>query len=120
MQDMETQGPGIVFWVVWALVILFYLATMWKVYEKAGKPGWAAIVPIYNTIVLLQIGGKPVWWILLFLVPLVNIVIAIIMHIGVARGFGKGVGFGWGLALLGFIFFPILAWGDAEYQGPPS
>ncbi len=117
MQDQTAPGP--IFWVVCIAIAIFYIATIWKVFEKAGKPGWASIIPIYNTIVILQIAGKPVWWILLFLIPLVNIVIAIMVHISLAKSFGKGVGFGWGLALLGFIFFPILAWGDAQYQGPP-
>jgi len=89
---------------------------MWKVFEKAGKPGWAAIVPIYNLIVLLQIAGKPVWWIVLLLIPVVNLVVLIVMYSGVARNFGKGVGFALGLIFLSFIFFPILAWGSAAYS----
>jgi uncharacterized membrane protein YhaH (DUF805 family) len=116
----DQNAPGAVFWIICLAVAVFYLATMWKVFEKAGKPGWASIIPIYNTIVILQIAGRPVWWILLFLIPIVNIVIAIMVPIDIARAFGKGVGFGWGLALLGFICFPILAWGDAQYQPQPS
>jgi hypothetical protein len=114
----EESAPGPIFWIICIAIGIFYIATMWKVFEKAGKPGWASIIPIYNTIVLLQIAGRPVWWILLLLIPLVNIVIAIIVHIDIAKAFGHGVGFGWGLALLGLIFFPILAWGDSQYQAP--
>jgi uncharacterized membrane protein YoaK (UPF0700 family) len=87
---------------------------LWKVFEKAGKPGWAAIVPIYNLIVLLEIAGKPAWWVILLLIPFVNIVVAIIMVLAIAKNFGKGAGFAIGLLLLGPIFYAILAWGDAR------
>jgi uncharacterized membrane protein YhaH (DUF805 family) len=89
---------------------------MWKVYVKAGEPGWAAIIPIYNIIVLLRIAGKPWWWILLLLIPLVNIIIGILVHIDLAKTFGQTVLFGIGLMFLGFIFYPILAFGDARYN----
>lgn len=97
-------------------IAVFVIAAWWKVFVKAGHPGWAAIVPIYNVIILLKIAGRPLWWIILMFVPLVNLVITIIVSIDVAKHFGKGVGFGIGLAFLGFIFFPILAWGDAQYH----
>ncbi|PLX31942.1 MAG: signal peptidase I [Ignavibacteria bacterium] len=99
------------------LIAVFYIICYWKVFEKAGQPGWAAIVPIYNIIVMLQIVGKPVWWIILMFIPCVNIVIALLIYLDMARVFGKSTGFGVGLFLLGFIFLPILAFGDAEYQG---
>jgi hypothetical protein len=100
----------------WLIAVVIIIAAMWNVFIKAGRPGWAAIVPIYNLIVLLQVAGKPGWWILLLLIPLVNIVVFILMYAGVARNFGKGVGFTLGLIFLAFIFFPILAWGSAEYS----
>jgi len=84
---------------------------------KAGEPGWAVLVPIYNIIVLLKIAGKPTWWFLLFLVPVVNLVIGIMVAIAVAENFGKSTGFGIGLALLPFVFYPMLGFGDAVYQG---
>ena len=96
------------------------IAAMWKVFTKAGQPGWASIVPIYNVVVLLQITGRPTWWIFLFLIPLVNIAFGIIVHIDLAKSFGKGAGFGVGLILLSFIFFPILGFGPARYVGPPA
>jgi uncharacterized membrane protein YoaK (UPF0700 family) len=89
---------------------------MWKMFEKASKPGWAAIIPIYNAIVIIQIAGKPAWWFLLYLIPIVNIVIAVIVMLNLARSFGKGTGFALGLVFLSGIFIPILAWGDAQYQ----
>lgn len=112
------QGAALTgFMVVYFAVIILIIAAMWKVFTKAGEPGWAAIVPIYNLIVLLKIAGKPLWWILLFFVPLVNFVIAFMITDAVAKRFGRGTGFGIGLALLPFIFYPILAWGDNRYQG---
>ena len=102
-----------------ALAVLV-IAAMWKVFTKAGQPGWAAIVPIYNFVVLLKIVGRPLWWVVLMLIPLVNIVIGIIVYLELAKSFGKGAGFGIGLLLLGVIFFPILGFGSARYLGPPS
>ena len=98
-------------------VAVLVIASLWKVFTKAGKPGWAAIIPIYNTIVILEIAGKPIWWVILFFIPVVNFVVAIIAHIALAEKFGKSAGFGVGLALLGIIFFPILGFGDAQYLG---
>ncbi len=123
MQDTfptSTQGPGPVFWIVMCALIVLEIAAMWKVFEKAGQPGWAAIIPIYNVIVLIQIAGKPVWWILLYLIPVVSFIIAIIVLHNISVNFGKGVGFTLGLLFLSPIFFPILAWGDAEYRGPAA
>jgi hypothetical protein len=87
------------------------------VFTKAGEPGWACIVPIYNIYILLRIAGRPGWWLILYFVPIVSIIVAIIVAIDLARAFGKGAGFGLGLVFLGFIFFPILAFGDAQYGG---
>lgn len=112
-------GLGLGFLVLWLAVIVFIIAAMWKVFEKAGKPGWAALIPIYNLIVLLEIAGKPLWWIVLMLIPFVNLVVFVILGIAIARNFGKGAGFGLGLTFLGFVFYPILAWSDARYQPQP-
>ena len=101
-------------------IIVFFVAVGWKIFAKAGKPGWASIVPIYNYIVLLEIVGRPIWWIVLMFVPIVNFVILIILCIDLAKSFGKGTGFGVGLIFLGFIFAPILAFGDATYRGPQA
>ena len=104
---------GLGFWV-------FIIASLWKVFTKAGQPGWACLIPIYNIFIMCKIAGKPAWWILLMLIPFVNFIIAIILCIAIAEKFGKGAGFGVGLALLGIVFFPILAFGDAKYQGTPA
>ena len=112
-------GLGMIVGLVVQLGIMgFFLAVGWKIFAKAGEPGWAVIVPIYNIIVMLKIVGKPIWWIVLFLIPLVNLVASILLSISLAKSFGKGTGFGVGLAFLGFIFGPILAFGDATYEGP--
>ena len=103
--------------IVWLAIIVVVIAGFWKVFVKAGHPGWAAIIPIYNIYILLKIAGRPGWWLLLFLIPIVSFVIAIIVAIDVAKAFGKGTGFGVGLALLSPIFYPILGFGDAVYQG---
>ncbi len=119
MQDTfstTANAPGPLFWIICFAVALFEIASIWKLYQKAGYPGCAAIIPIYNAIVIIQIARKPVSWILLYLIPLVNVIIAIIVTHNVSVNFGKGVGFTLGLIFLGPIFYPILAWGDAEYQ----
>jgi len=113
-------GFGTTFWIVWCAVVVFEIAAFWKVFTKAGQPGWTSIIPIYNLVVLLQIAGKPIWWILLMLIPVVNIVVAVMVWHAVSTNFGKGVGFTLGLIFLGFIFIPVLAWSDAQYLGPSA
>lgn len=115
--DAGSAIGGIIGLVVQLAIIGVIIAGMWKVYTKAGEPGWAAIIPIYNVVVLLKIVGRPIWWVVLFLIPVVNFIVAIIVSIDVAKSFGKGTGYGIGLALLGFIFYPLLGFGDAQYQG---
>jgi hypothetical protein len=102
---------------VYLAIFILYFAAMWKVYAKAGEPGWAAIIPIYNMIVLLKIVGRPWWWILLMLIPIVGIVIAILVIVELAAVFGKGAGFAIGIIFLGIIFIPILGFGSATYIG---
>jgi hypothetical protein len=109
-------GLGIGLTVFWFAIILLMVASLWKVFVKAGEPGWAAIVPIYNLFVLLKIAGKPAWWFILMLIPFVNFIVIIITCIALAQRFGKGTGFGVGLGLLGFVFFPILGFGDSQYR----
>jgi len=118
---MQTSDSGsAVLIVVYVAYAIFVFASFWRVFTKAGKPGWAALIPIYNFIVLLKIVGRPLWWILLFLVPIVNIIVIFVIYIDLAKSFGKSTGFGVGLVLLGFIFLPILAWGSATYRGPAA
>lgn len=99
------------------VISLLMIVALWKIFTKAGQPGWAAIIPFYNLYILLKITGKPGWWLILFLIPLVNIVIGLLVLIALANAFGKGTGFGLGLFFLSPIFFLILAFGDAQYVG---
>jgi hypothetical protein len=117
--DGAAAGGGVSS-IVGLLVAVLVIAGMWKIFTKAGKPGWAAIIPIYNLIVLLQIAGKPLWWIVLFCIPVVNFVAAVMVLISVAKAFGKGTGFAIGMLLLGPIFIPILGFSDAKYIGSPA
>ncbi|HEY4196323.1 MAG TPA: DUF5684 domain-containing protein [Mucilaginibacter sp.] len=96
------------------------IAAMWKVFTKAGKPGWACIIPIYNYIVICEIVGKPVWWFLLMICPCINIIFVIWVYNLLCKSFGKSEGFTVGLILLPFIFLPILGFGDARYLGPSA
>jgi hypothetical protein len=120
MLSQTSDAGSAVLIVVWVAVAIFLFASLWKVFTKAGQPGWASLIPIYNFIVLLKIIGRPLWWILLFLVPIVNIVVLFIIYIDLATSFGKSTAFGVGIALLGLIFLPILAWGSATYRGPAA
>jgi Family of unknown function (DUF5684) len=120
--DSSTEGtaPSPFATIIGLLIALVLIVAMWKVFTKAGQPGWASIIPIYNIYIWCKIVGRPWWWILLMLIPLVNFIICIILCIDLAKSFGKGVGFGLGLAFLGIIFFPILGFGSAQYQGPSA
>jgi hypothetical protein len=93
------DGAAAVLIVVWLAFAVFLFASLWKVFTKAGQPGWAAIVPIYNIIVWLRIIGRPWWWILLLVIPIVNIVVLFIVSIDLAKSFGRSTAFGVGLAL---------------------
>jgi hypothetical protein len=103
--------------VVYLALVVLLIAGMWKAFDKAGKPGWASIIPIYNVIVMLEIAGKPLWWIILLLIPCVNLIVIILVYMSFAKSFGKSEIYGLGLAFLPFIFFPILGFGDSKYVG---
>src|SRR5437588_11938477 len=112
----EGKPPSPVAMVIGLLIALLLIVAMWKVFTKAGQPGWASIIPIYNLYIWCKIVGRPGWWIILMLIPFVNFIIGIILSIDLAKSFGNGVGFGLGLAFLGIIFFPILGFGSSQYQ----
>ena len=106
--------PILLLLAVWLILIV----GIWKVFVKGGQPGWACLIPIYNLYCLIKIAGKEWWWLLLFLVPLVNIVLAVMLVVAISRNFGKGGGFAVGLIFLPWIFYPILGFGVAQYQRP--
>ncbi len=103
--------------------IIFIIAVigLWKVFVKAGEPGWAAIIPIYNVYIILKIVGRPWWWLLLLLIPFVNIIVYIVVAIDLAKSFGKDALYGiillWLFNVIGYL---ILGFGDAQYQGPAA
>jgi hypothetical protein len=106
---------------VWLAILVVYIAAGWTIFTKAKKPGWAVLVPIYNVIVLLDVVGRPLWWIVLLLfIPFVNVIFLIIVLVDLAKSFGKGVGYAMGLFFLPIIFLPMLAWGSAAYKGPAA
>jgi len=111
------DSMGGTFWILILGVMLVVIAGVWKTFVKARQPGWACLVPFYNVWVMLKIADRPGWWIILLFIPLVNLVVAVMVSISLANRFGKGTGFGLGLAFLGVIFYPILGFGDAKYQG---
>jgi len=95
--------------------ILFFPG-VWKAFQKANEPGWAAIIPIYNTYVMIKIGENKWWWLILLFIPLINAIALFKISIDVAKAFGQGIGFGIGLAVLPFIFWPLLGFGGYQYR----
>jgi len=114
-------GIGMVMLLIWLAVLVVCIIAFWKVFTKAGQPGWAAIIPIYNLIILLKIAGRPAWWVLLMLIPIVNIVISLLVAIDVAKSFGQSPVFGvvmlWLLSIIGYL---VLGFGSAKYIGPAA
>lgn len=110
--------------IVYSLIVLAIavvaLVGLWKVFQKAGKPGWGAIVPFYNLYCLFEMSFGTGWLFLLMLVPCVGQIMLIIMWVKLAVAFDKGVGFGIGILFLPFIFLPMLGFGDAQYVGPSN
>ncbi|RKH43075.1 signal peptidase I [Corallococcus interemptor] len=125
MQEQQAAQPSGAFLalmsVIYLAVLVVGIASLWKIFVKAGQPGWAAIVPFYNLYILLNIVGRPIWWMaMLLLCPPAAFIASIILSIDLAKSFGKDTGFGIGLFFLGIIFGPMLAFGDAQYQGPAA
>lgn len=109
-------GGTLVYLCCVGIVVLIMVASLWKVFVKAGQPGWAAIVPIYNSYILQEIVGREVWWLAILLI--VSPVWSIVIGLDLAKSFGKDTLWGVGLIVLPFIFYPLLGFGDAQYQGP--
>lgn len=103
----------------WLILVVISIAAMWKIFTKAGEAGWKSIIPIYNIIVLLKIVGRPWWWLLLMLIPLVNLIVWLVVAIDLGKSFNKDVVFSIVLIfLLSLIGMLILGFGDAKYVGP--
>jgi hypothetical protein len=111
---MKVMGPV---YAISGVLAIVGIVAMWKVFMKAGQPGWAAIIPIYNVIIFLKIIGRPWWWLLLMLIPFVNIVILVIATLNMGKAFGKGGAWSFFLLLvLSIIGYLILAFGKSEYK----
>jgi len=111
-------GPMLLFGVALVVVVV---AGLWKMFEKAGQPGWTAVIPIYNIYILLKVAGRPGWWLILLFIPFVNIVINIVVAIDIAKAFGQSAVFGFFLNFLfGGIGFVILGFGNYQYLGPQT
>ncbi len=121
--NSSLSGGALAAIIIGSLVLtVVAILIMWKVFVKAGRPGWAAIIPIYNTWVLFEISGKPGWWALFAIVPYVGSVVLIILYIiamiELAKRFGKSTVFAIvGMVLFSIIGFAILAFGEAKYNG---
>lgn len=108
----------IIYVIVTIVTLLILLISRWKIFTKANQPGWAVLVPIYNTLVFLKVIGKPWWWLIMFVIPFVNLIFLIWALNMLSKSFGKGTGFTVGLVLLPLIFYAILGFGSAKYLGP--
>ncbi len=115
-QNMDTQMSPVI-GIIYLAIIIVTIVSLWKVFTKAGQPGWAAIIPFYNAFIMIKVAGKPAWWFILLFVPVANLVISILVFNGIAVKFGKGIGYTIGLFLLPFVFLPMLAFSDAQYSG---
>ena len=114
--DAVGAALSLFFLLVALAVVVATVAGQWRVFEKAGRAGWAVLVPFYNQYVTLKIGGNSGWWMLALFVPLLNVLVLFKMFVDVARRFDRGIGYGLGLALLPFVFFPVLGFGDYAYR----
>ena len=113
---MNSGEPSPIAALVVLVVLVIFFTSLWKIFSKAGRPGWLSLVPIVNVYYLILIANRPGWWILFFLIPIVNVVVAILVTIGVANKFGKGSLFGVGMVFLPFIFYPLLAFTNTNYE----
>lgn len=115
--DSSSSSTPAAVYVIVLVAAVIEIVGMWKMFKKAGHAGWLSIIPLVNLYVLLKVAKRPGWWLILYLVPVVNIVVSIIVSIDVAKAFGKSSAFGvFGLWLFSFIGYPMLGLGDAKYS----
>lgn len=106
--------------ITWFLMLVFLLVgiiSMFKIFRKAGQPGWAVFIPFYNVYIYFKVIDKPLWWLVGLLLPVLNVITIVAITHSLSKKFGKGIGFTIGLIVLPFIFYPILAFGSATYEG---
>jgi len=103
------------------IIAVIGIVALWRVFQKAGRPGWAAIIPLYNVYIMLKMAGRPGWWLILYLIPIIGLIVHIVVSIDLAKAFGKSGAFGFfGLWLFSIIGYLVLAFGDAKYKGAPQ
>ena len=112
---LAALGGGV--WLIGTAISIFLIVSMWKIFKKAGKQGWESIVPIYNVIVMLEISGLPMWYIVLYIIPFANIYAMFKTYIELAKKFGKGTGFGVLTVFFPYVCFPILGFSNCSYEG---
>lgn len=115
---LQSGGPPVEPLLILVIAVI-QIAGLWKVFTKAGQPGWAALIPIFNVYVMFKIGGNPGWYMLLLLIPFVNLYALFKLADGISKAFGQGIGFTIGLFFLNPIFIPLLGFGNYRYQGAP-
>jgi hypothetical protein len=123
MTDSETAAAGVgifLYLIIVLAVAVLVVIGWWKIFTKAGQPGWAAIIPLYNIYILLKVVGRPGWWLILYFIPLIDFVIQIIVNLDLAKSFGKSAGYAIGLIFLPFVFYPMLGLGSSRYVGPAA
>lgn len=121
MEALFAIGTGFLVFLI--LIVILMIVSMWIIFQKAGRHGWAAIIPIYNTIVQFQVAKMNPWLVLLYLlaiIPIVGQLLCLVLNIVVVAkmgsAFNKGTGFIIGMIFLPFIFYPILAFGGSQYD----
>ncbi len=97
------------------VALIATLAGLWRIFEKAGRPGWTILIPFYSLYVFIRVAGRPGWWFILCFIPLVNLIM-IVLPFDLAQRFGKEWFWGLGLIFLPYIFYPLLGFGDAQYR----
>lgn len=119
MEPIAVEDPGspVLGYVVMSAFALAFIATLWRIFQKSGRPGWFALIPLYNLIALCDVAGKPAWWAAMLIAPVINVPFLILISFALAKRFGRGAGFGFGLLFLGPVFYPLLAFGGASYTG---
>jgi hypothetical protein len=117
---IDAPSTKVIYYIGCAVAIVLIVTGMWGIFLKAGKPGWAAIIPIYNWVVLLDVVSKSRWWVLPMLIPFVNAIMWIFVSVALAKVFRTGTGYILGLIFLGPMFLPLLGFGDAKYHRPAA
>ena len=107
------SGIWTIIYIIWIVLVI---AGAWKTFVKADKPGWGAIIPFYNTYLMIKVAGRPGWWLILFFIPIVNVIMWLIVALGISENFGHGAGYGILLWLFAPIMFLVLGFGSDVYK----